>query len=174
MKTLCLVVGVFFGMVANGADVEAQNCEIFVDRIRVVSDDYGNRSIKLQVKTNLDAAIVGVRKQDKFRDIPTGIIDINEWKESTLSKNLDHSYSILLQLNNKYVKIDAEYVLFVQTKNGKRYWLHPEHNMGKNFSATFAEFDSILSGIVDTANLSVELPTQGSTRLMKYNPENCY
>lgn len=165
-------------------NIYSRNCEVFIDKLLALQGSHGLRSVLVYMKTlndRVDGEIskVGfyarVWQKDRNGDYSQLITDwhdieaeifpgtTNYW---TFKLNIDHNFS----LANRY-----EGVLFLETKNGSRYWLNSSqgnshfyvdqltHDVVKDFMGGVAVYQEDPDYGVHTQNL-----------LQYYNPSRCY
>jgi hypothetical protein len=184
MKILALFAFVLFVAMPAFAieNLQANNCEVFVDKISAYYGEHGSVSLKLYVKTlnyRLDGAIteVGFRNRMNVKRFFSGTNEEIGWTNVLLESFVgakDYFELSLPNIASDYGSIEIEGAIYVKTDKGSYYWFKPGDTNFIINSKTFMMVAYKYNGKVnDSADLEHAVSTQNGN-LPYFNPKNCY
>lgn len=142
-KTFMVFLALLFASTVGFAEsrhYEAENCEFHVEKIQLIPGSYQTIIANIYLKValpHLDGAIkaIGVRALSKMRHGEAD--DTLDWRniqaERVTPFGPDDQWKISLLLAAGGLQSIHEGVFFLQTTEGTWYWLHPDHQVDKNF-----------------------------------------
>ena len=134
---------------AFAADYSANNCEIFIDKIKVTTGSHALTNFTLYVKIDsnkLDAPVVAVEVfHRRFESSSTGSKNEFDWKFDRVSSYLGSSdyFEYSSVTGHDWLSASEEMAFSVVSANGTRYWANAYGQPGANFVASREAIDGI-------------------------------
>lgn len=163
---------------AVASDIQANNCEIFIDALQLGKSSHGSKNFRVYVKTlnnRLDAPI---------KKVGFAGHSVNSWQYGASQTNIDQeltltggdNYFILfLSVSSDYGHSDYSGAFYVTTEKGTTYWAHgsvDNGNVAVDFTFDSNAFDSKFPS--NSWGPAVTVNTQNGAYGGYYNMHNCY
>jgi hypothetical protein len=182
MKFLMTLVLSLFSLHSIAAHYEANNCEIFIDKIKTNSGSHGYHGLTFYLKTlnsHLDSEIEEVGFRSKTVDNSSN--ESRDWNNKILIPfyNAKDYWTFNLNISHDWGYLTHEGSFYVKTKNGTYYWAKPTRapEQTENFMFDSNTYYNILREMrpgteyssTDSDAVATQIPT-----MKYYNPKSCY
>lgn len=160
---------------ADSRHYEAQNCEIYVEKIHLQKNSYDSVSANFYIKVtnaHLDGPVreVGMRGQALTR-LSNGQVILDEWRNQVAARVNPFGggdlWRLTLLLDAGDLHKSYEGALYVVTERETWYWLHPMNDGRRNFHLRMDTFH------IDNETVWDELWVNDYPRYADFNPKRC-